>query len=58
MRSRLVAGNWKMHGGRAANRALLDSVHTLDSIPVFGQETRSKAQPAKAKTACCASTEA
>ena len=26
MPSRLVAGNWKMHGNRAANRALLDAV--------------------------------
>src|SRR5512147_124451 len=26
MRDRVVAGNWKMHGNRAANRALLDSV--------------------------------
>ena len=26
MRSRLVAGNWKMHGSLAANRALLDAV--------------------------------
>jgi triosephosphate isomerase len=26
MRTRLVAGNWKMHGNRAANRALLDAV--------------------------------
>ena len=26
MRDRLVAGNWKMHGNRSANRALLDSV--------------------------------
>lgn len=26
MRSRLVAGNWKMHGSRAANAALLDAV--------------------------------
>ena len=26
MRNRLVAGNWKMHGNRAFNRALLDSV--------------------------------
>ena len=25
-RSRLVAGNWKMHGSRAANRALLDGI--------------------------------
>src|SRR5262249_4342812 len=28
MRSRLVAGNWKMHGNRASNRALLDAVLT------------------------------
>jgi len=26
MRRRLVAGNWKMHGNRAANAALLDAV--------------------------------
>jgi len=26
MRSRLVAGNWKMHGSRASNRALLDAL--------------------------------
>ena len=26
MRGRLVAGNWKMHGSQAANRALLDAV--------------------------------
>src|SRR5689334_6107677 len=26
MRRRLVAGNWKMHGSRASNRALLDAV--------------------------------
>lgn len=26
MRTRLVAGNWKMHGNRATNRALLDAV--------------------------------
>jgi len=25
-RPRLVAGNWKMHGSRAANRALLDAI--------------------------------
>jgi triosephosphate isomerase len=25
-RNRLVAGNWKMHGSRAANRALLDAI--------------------------------
>src|SRR5688572_2503366 len=25
-RTRLVAGNWKMHGGRAANSALLDAL--------------------------------
>src|SRR5882672_6867895 len=25
-RTRLVAGNWKLHGSRAANRALLDAV--------------------------------
>jgi len=26
MRARLVAGNWKMHGGLAANQALLDAI--------------------------------
>ena len=26
MRARLVAGNWKMHGNRATNRALLDAI--------------------------------
>jgi triosephosphate isomerase len=26
MRARLVAGNWKMHGSRATNRALLDAI--------------------------------
>ncbi len=26
MRKRLVAGNWKMHGSRASNRALLDAI--------------------------------
>lgn len=26
MRNRLVAGNWKMHGSRAANRALLEAI--------------------------------
>lgn len=26
MRSRLVAGNWKMHGSRAANKALLEAI--------------------------------
>ena len=26
MRNRLVAGNWKMHGNRASNRALLDAL--------------------------------
>src|SRR5258706_1505713 len=26
MRKRLVAGNWKMHGNRAANRALVEAV--------------------------------
>src|SRR5256712_11283169 len=25
-RTRLVAGNWKMHGSRSANRALLDAI--------------------------------
>jgi len=29
-RTRLVAGNWKMHGGRASNQALLDAL--LDGI--------------------------
>jgi triosephosphate isomerase len=28
MRARLVAGNWKMHGSLAANRALLDAIVT------------------------------
>ena len=26
MRSKLVAGNWKMHGGMAQNRLLLDLI--------------------------------
>ncbi len=30
-RIRLVAGNWKMHGSRAANRALLDAI--LEGLP-------------------------
>jgi triosephosphate isomerase len=30
-RTRLVAGNWKMHGSRAANRALLDTI--LKGLP-------------------------
>ncbi|HTM61114.1 MAG TPA: triose-phosphate isomerase [Burkholderiales bacterium] len=30
-RTRLVAGNWKMHGSRAANRALLDAI--LKGLP-------------------------
>lgn len=30
MRSRLVAGNWKMHGGRAANRTLLAAIVAAD----------------------------
>jgi len=30
-RTRLVAGNWKMHGSRAANRALLDAI--LNGLP-------------------------
>jgi triosephosphate isomerase len=30
MRSRLVAGNWKMHGSREANRALLDAIVAAD----------------------------
>jgi triosephosphate isomerase (TIM) len=33
-RTRLVAGNWKMHGSRAANRALLDAI--LKGIPKAG----------------------
>src|SRR5258706_11214868 len=38
MRRKLVAGNWKMHGSRAANSALLDSVladtadHTVSCV--------------------------
>lgn len=36
MRSRLVAGNWKMHGSLAANRRLLDAlkagVHAADGV--------------------------
>ena len=30
-RTRLVAGNWKMHGSRSANRALLDAI--LKGLP-------------------------
>ena len=30
MRGRLVAGNWKMHGSRESNRALLDAIVTAD----------------------------
>src|SRR5205823_13340911 len=30
-RTRLVAGNWKMHGSRAANQALLDAL--LSGLP-------------------------
>jgi catechol-2,3-dioxygenase len=30
-----------------------ESFHTLDSVPMYGQDTRSKAAPAEAK-ACCA----
>ena len=29
-----------------------ESFHTLDSVPMYGQDTRSKTEPAK--TACCA----
>lgn len=36
MRKRLVAGNWKMHGNRASNRALLDALladmHAVDGV--------------------------
>jgi triosephosphate isomerase len=35
-RTRLVAGNWKMHGSRAANRALLDAI--LKGIPKAGSQ--------------------
>ena len=35
-RTRLVAGNWKMHGSRAANRALLEAV--LKGIPKAGSQ--------------------
>jgi len=34
-RTRLVAGNWKMHGSRAANRALLDAI--LKGLPKGAQ---------------------
>lgn len=30
MRERLVAGNWKMHGSRESNRALLDAIVAAD----------------------------
>jgi len=30
MRARLVAGNWKMHGSRESNRALLDAIVAAD----------------------------
>ena len=34
MRSKLVAGNWKMHGGLAANAALLSALLTeIDTLP-------------------------
>ena len=33
-RTRLVAGNWKMHGSRTANRALLDAI--LKGLAVYG----------------------
>jgi len=36
-RARLVAGNWKMHGSRASNRALLDAL--LKELPVQGVES-------------------
>ena len=35
-RTRLVAGNWKMHGSRAANRALLDAI--VQGLPKGGAE--------------------
>jgi triosephosphate isomerase len=35
-RTRLVAGNWKMHGSRAANHALLDAI--LKGLPKDGAE--------------------
>ena len=31
-----------------------ESFHTLDSIPLFGSDTRNKAEPVKAAGACCA----
>ena len=31
-RSRLVAGNWKMHGSRAANAALLDAISRAETV--------------------------
>jgi len=34
-RTRLVAGNWKMHGSRAANRALLEAI--LKGVPKGSQ---------------------
>ena len=35
-----------------------ESFHTLDSVPVYGDDTRSSAPAAKAKTSCCAPTPA
>jgi triosephosphate isomerase len=35
-RTRLVAGNWKMHGSRATNRALLDAI--LTGLPKGGAQ--------------------
>ena len=35
MRKRLVAGNWKMHGARAANSALLDAI--VAGLPAAGK---------------------
>ena len=35
-RTRLVAGNWKMHGSRSANRALLDAI--LKGLPKGGAQ--------------------
>ena len=35
-----------------------ESFHTLDSVPVYGDDTRSSAPSAKAKTSCCAPTPA
>ena len=31
-----------------------ESFHTLDSVPVYGSDNRSKATPAEHKAACCA----